>query len=332
MRYRRFGNTGLEVSEIGFGSSRLGGIFARNGSSKEALALLRNARDAGVTFFDTADMYSQGEAEKLLGQAFRFQRDKIVLATKGGYCLPAQRKLIARVKPVLKPIINALGIKRKNLPAMASGSLSQNFSAAYLIGALEGSLRRLKTDYIDIYQLHSPPAAVIEAAEFVDTLETLKRQGKIRFWGIATDSAADAAVALKLPQVSSVQLGFGLLDLEALELVLKHVGENGPGIIARGCFGGGFLKESLTQEQLQETTGKWERILAYRGFAAENNRSTLELALQFVLRAPAVSVALLGMRTEEHLRGNLDYYSCKPLSVAEYGGLSFDGPASVRAV
>src|SRR4029077_5668762 len=130
----------------------------------------------GINFYDTADMYSQGECEALLGQAFRSQRDKVIIATKGGYCLPAQRKLIARVKPLVRPVARMLGIKRENLPSSVTGTLSQDFTPQYLVQALEGSLRRLQTDYLDIYQLHSPPAPVIQSGEFIETLETLKRQ------------------------------------------------------------------------------------------------------------------------------------------------------------
>lgn len=321
MRYRRFGSTGLQVSEIGFGCSRLGGVFAQGNSRQENLRALRGALDAGINFFDTADMYAQGEAEALLGEAFRGRREQVILATKGGYCLPAQRRWVARVKPLVRPIIRALGLRRERLPAGVSGALSQDFSPGYLRAAVEGSLRRLRTDCIDLYQLHSPPASVIQSGEFVDVMEELRQQGKIRFWGIAADTAQDAALALQYPQVASLQVPFGLLDLEALDLLLRRVGPGGPAVIVRGCFGGGLLKEDLTAEQLQATTGKWERILYYRRFAQQRGRPILEMALQFVLRAPGVSVALLGMRTEAHLVDNLRYYAAPALSAEEFAQL-----------
>src|ERR1700676_891109 len=93
MNLKEFGRTGMKVSEIGFGGSRIGGFFAGKNSKAEALNVLRNALDCGITFYDTADMYAQGESESLMGTAFRARRDEIVLATKGGYCLPAQRNL-----------------------------------------------------------------------------------------------------------------------------------------------------------------------------------------------------------------------------------------------
>ncbi len=322
MRYRSFGKTGLQVSEIGFGCSRIGGVFAQGGGSQEVVSVLHRALDAGITFYDTADMYSQGESEALLGQAFRGRREKVILASKGGYCLPTQRKLVARVKPLVRPVARMLGLKRQNLPAGLSGTLSQDFSPSYLVQALEGSLRRLKTDYLDLYQLHSPPASVIERGEILETLESLKQQGKIRFYGVGTDTVEDALLCLRYPQIASVQMPFGLLDLEALDTALAQAEERGVGVIARGCFGGGLLKESLTESELKETTPKWPQILAYRREAAQQGRPILAIALQFALRAPAIAVTLLGMRTETHLAENLRYYAAPPLTDAEYQELT----------
>src|SRR5262249_19809590 len=98
--------------------------------------------------------------------------------------------------------------------------------------------------------------------------------------------------------------------------------ERGVGIIARGCFGGGLLKDTLTEPQLKEMNPKWPQILAYRRLAAQQGRPILEMALQFSLRIPPVSVTLLGMRTESHLTDNLRYYAASPLTEAEYEKLS----------
>src|ERR1044071_1609068 len=156
MDRRRFGNTDLLVSAIGLGCARIGGIF--QGEQAGYMNLLSAALDAGINFFDTADMYSQGESEILLGKAFRARRDDVIIATKAGYALPAQRKVIARIKPIVRPIIRMLGIKREKMPARVMGAPTQDFSAPYLRRALEGSLRRLGTDHVDLFQLHSPPA------------------------------------------------------------------------------------------------------------------------------------------------------------------------------
>ena len=156
MQYNEFGKTGMRVSEIGFGGSRIGGVFAGKEGSAEALNVLTKALDSGITFYDSSDMYAQGESESLIGTAFRGRREQVILATKGGYCLPARRSMIRRIKPLVRPLVQALGLKRTSLPAGMSGALSQDFSPHYLTRAVEASLGRLRTDYLDLYQLHSP--------------------------------------------------------------------------------------------------------------------------------------------------------------------------------
>src|ERR1700694_526802 len=96
MRYRQFGSTDLTTSEIGFGCARIGGLFS-GGTRAEVIGLLRRAFDHGITFFDTADMYAQGESERLVGEAFRANRDRVVIATKVGYTLPTQKQFISRI-------------------------------------------------------------------------------------------------------------------------------------------------------------------------------------------------------------------------------------------
>jgi aryl-alcohol dehydrogenase-like predicted oxidoreductase len=317
LKHNPFGKTGLTVSELGFGCARLGGLMAAGASRREPLDVLLRAYEQGITFFDTADMYTQGESETLVGRAFAGKRDRVVIASKGGYCLPAQRKLAARIKPLIKPLVRALGIKRQSLPSGVSGSLSQDFSPAYLTGAIEASLRRLNTDHLDIYQVHSPPKAVIESGEFIETLEKLKAQGKTRFYGVACDTMEDAILSLKYPGVSSVMFPFGLLDQEGHETLFARAEAQGVALIARGCFGGGLLKTSLSESELKAITEKWPRILAYRRLAAQQNRSLLELALQYSRSFPAISVHLLGMRTETHLRENLQLLGSSLLTSAE---------------
>jgi aryl-alcohol dehydrogenase-like predicted oxidoreductase len=322
MKFNAFGKTDLIVSEIGFGGSRIGGVFAGKHSSQEASTVLRKALDAGITFYDTADMYSQGESESLLGAAFRGCRQKVIIATKGGFCLPARRNLIRRIKPFVRPIVQALGLKRARLPAGISGSLSQDFSPSYLMNALEGSLKRLRTDYVDLYQLHSPSASFMQSPAFgeaLGTLEKLKGQGKLRYYGIATEAPQDAPFCLSAAGISSVQLGFGLLDLEALDDgTLEAAAARGLGIIARGCFGGGLLKDGLDGKELEAATPKWQRILAVRSLSKSANRSPLDMALQFCRGTPGVSVTLLGMRTAGHLQDNQRYFEADRLSHQQY--------------
>ena len=317
MRFRDFGKTGWRVSEIGFGGARIGGLLAQDGGRATSLRTLAAACDAGINFYDTADMYAQGESEILIGKAFRKMRDKVFIATKGGYCLPARKRFIQFIKPLAKPLVRAIGLRRSAVPAGLSGAISQDFTPGHLRNAVEASLRRLQSDHIDLYQLHSPPREQLLAPQFQDALgllARLKAEGKIREYGIALDSIDDAALCLGMEGIASLQMPFGLMDLEALDGTFDKVSERQYGIIARGCFGGGALKQSLTEADLRAIEPKWERVLQIRRLAEQMQRSPLEVALQSSLCIERISVTILGMRTPQHLAANLQYYAAKPLS------------------
>jgi aryl-alcohol dehydrogenase-like predicted oxidoreductase len=320
VRYRQFGKTGWRVSEIGFGGARIGGLLAQDGGRATSLKTLEAACDAGMNFFDTADMYSQGESEILVGKAFRGKRDRVFIATKGGYSLPRQKRLIQFIKPFAKPIVRALGLRRRVVPTSLSGKVSQDFSPGYLREAVEASLRRLQSDHIDLYQLHSPPREQLTGSRLQDALELLgrlKTEGKIREYGIALDSVYDAVHCLDMEGLASLQMPFGLMDPQALDGVFDKVSERQLGIIARGCFGGGALKQSLTEAELRASEPQWERALQIKQLAQQMQRSALEAALQFALSIERISVTILGMRTPEHVATNLQYYAAKALSNEE---------------
>ena len=337
MRYRQFGATDLTVSELGFGCARLGGVF-QSVSPAEMLGALLRAHEQGITFFDTSDMYTQGESEAMLGKAFARRRGEVILASKVGYCLPARRKLISRVKPLVRPVIRRLGIKRAHLPSGASGALSQDFSPAYIIQAVERSLRRLRTDYLDLYQLHSPPAAVLENGDFLAPLETLKRDGKIRYFGVSCETAADALICLRYPGISSLQLRLSLLDQSALDIVVARARAQGVALIARECYAGGLLAKSPDALGLAaiipnevERAAKRAEILSYARHAEQTGRSLSELALQFVLGTEGVSVTLIGIRTQAQLDGNLRQFAAPALTPAERAALRDQWTATLPA-
>lgn len=323
MDLRRFGATDLTVSEIGFGCARLGGVF-QSVSQADMLRTLQRALDAGITFFDTSDMYCQGESEELLGRAFRGRRGRVVLASKTGYCLPARRKLVSKVKPLLKPVIRRLGISRRALPSGASGALTQDFSPAYIVQAVEHSLRRLRTDYLDLYQLHSPPPEVLESGDFLAPLMKLQREGKIRYFGVSCETTADALICLRYPDIASLQMRLSLLDQTALETAVPRARERGVALIARECFAGGLLTKSLENLGLEAIIpdatareAKRDEIQSYAHLAEQSSRSLPELALQFVRGVEGVCVTLLGMRTETQLSANLRLLAADPLSARE---------------
>ena len=310
MLLRPFGSTGLRVSEVGLGCARIGGIF--QSSTAGLVELIGAVADAGINFFDTSDMYSQGESEALLGRALQGRRSGVVIATKSGYRLPAQRRLTARLKPLVRPLIKLIGLRRESLPSLVRGAPSQDFSAAYLTSSLEGSLRRLRTDYVDLFQLHSPPADVVERAEFVEALERLRTQGKIRFWGISCDSEEAALTALRLPGIASVQILLNLLEAGALAAVVPQARALGVAIVARECLANGLLVKGPGEVALAAYCGSQEkasrlsaRLAELHARAQQSGVPLARAALQFVLGQPGVSVALLGMRTRQQLDANL---------------------------
>jgi aryl-alcohol dehydrogenase-like predicted oxidoreductase len=306
---RRFGATDLTVSEFGLGCARIGGIFKKD--PQEFIRLLSYALDAGITFFDTANIYSQGESEALIGRAFRHRRDDVVIASKAGYVLPSQRMLVARIKPLVRPVIRALGLSRARLPAAVSGSLTQDFSPGHLRASVERSLRRLRTDRLDVFQLHSPPRDVVETGAWVEALEALKQQGKIRYYGVSCDTVDAASAALRHRGVSAIQVPINLLERSAVGL-LPAARAQGIGVIARECLANGLLVKELSRAELrtycqsdEEADKKAEQVTQYRQLAAKQKSTLPQLALQFVNELDGVSVTLIGASRQEQLEAIL---------------------------
>jgi aryl-alcohol dehydrogenase-like predicted oxidoreductase len=278
------------------------------------LNLLSAARDAGIVFFDTADIYSQGESEALVGRAFRGVRDQVVIASKVGYCLPMRRKLAGWLKPLLRPALHLLKIRRDHLPASARGALAQDFSPAYLRKAVEGSLHRLGTDHLDLLQLHSPPAEVVERGEWEAALDALKRAGKIRYYGVSCDTVEAGVAALRYPGVSSVQFTLNLLEQRAAESLLPQVRASEVAGIARECLANGLLAKKADDIHLEaychspaEQNLRTEQLARYRQLAADSGSSLTRLALDYVTGIGGVSVALLGVRSVDQLHGLLGH-------------------------
>jgi aryl-alcohol dehydrogenase-like predicted oxidoreductase len=306
---RGLGRTDLTVSQFGLGCARIGGIFKQEPA--EFVNILSAAFDAGITFFDTSNIYSQGESEVMLGRAFRSRRDRVIFASKAGYVLPSQRQVIARLKPVVRPIIRALGLSRHHLPSAVRGSLAQDFSPAHVQKAIEGSLRRLRTDRLDLFQLHSPPVEVVERGEWADMLETLQKQGKIRYYGISCDTVDAARASLRYSGVSSIQVPINLLDRDFMP-VIAEAHERGVGVIARECLANGMLIKNVTPEQIrsycrtdEEAAAKAAQLEQHRAVAAGQRRSLTQLALQFVNGLDGVAVTLVGVSRLDQLQSLL---------------------------
>ncbi|MCL6520772.1 MAG: aldo/keto reductase family protein [Firmicutes bacterium] len=295
MEYRHLGRSGLRVSEIGLGSwLTYGGSTGR----QEALACIRRAYELGVNFFDTADVYQGGEAERVLGEALRgLPRSSYVLATKAFW-------------PV------------------GEGPNDRGLSRKHLVESLEGSLRRLGVDYVDLFYCHRfDPETPLE--ETLRALEDMQRQGKVLYAGVSEWSAQQMAEALHIQRsrgwapIVADQPHYNLLAPEIEEEILPFCAREGVGVVAysplaQGVLAGryrpgerppadsragrsgpaGSMARYLEPEAL-ERAGRLARL------AAEAGLSPARFALAWVLRRPEVSSALVGASRLEQVEENV---------------------------
>ncbi len=291
MKTRPLGRTGIRVSEIGFGAWGIGGSAGGSVAygpvdRTDSITALRTALDTGITFFDTSDFYGLGESEAVIGEVFEGLRSSIVIASKVG-------------------MLNREG--------------SQDFSPVHIRASIEGSLRRLRTDYIDLYQLHSPPSnLLVPDGLAIATMNALKTEGKIRAWGVSARSPQDAQRALVDLDVAAVQLNFNLVDQRAdTEGIFAIAQENSTGVIVRTPLSFGFLTGRYAADQAydeRDHRSKWgleQRVRwaeAHRLFseliAQDAGQTAAQFALRFCLSFPAVSTTIPGMLSRPHVEEN----------------------------
>ena len=310
MEYRVLGGTSLTVSRVGIGCARLGGVFSEE-SPATSLGMLKEAISAGINYFDTADIYSQGESERILGAAIRGRRGDIIVASKAGYVLPTQRVFADRVKPLLRPLARRLGVSRTLVPTIMRGSVSrQEFSADYLLHSVTSSLRRLKTDYLDVFMLHSPPRELLQSGEFDETCTLLRDRGLIREFGVSCEHVDDADAALAIAGVSCVQLPLSALEPQALVSAIPNAVRAGKGVVARQCYASGLLSRIQPtgpsgQARSPDAADQELRLTQVAREAAFANRELGEYALGFSVLNSFIDVTLIGVRTPQQLEGNL---------------------------
>lgn len=302
MKYRPLGNTGIQVSEVGFGTWGLGGDAYGPTDDVESRRALARALDEGITFYDTSDMYGNGRSETLLGEVFAGARDRVVIATKGGM-----------------------------LPH-STFHMPQDFSPSHLRDALEGSLRRLRTDHVDLYQLHSPELEVLaKSEETLHTLEELRRAGKVRALGISTRSPDDAKVAIDEYGFATVQVNFNLLDQRALDNGLLGLAQSrGVGIVVRTPLVFGFLTGQLSGDEKfaggdhranwpKDQLERWAKAARiFADLADGTGRTQVQTALRFCLDHAAVSVVIPGMMTVQQVLEDGRASDLPPLTGADY--------------
>ncbi len=293
MRYRTLGDTELELSEVGFGLWTLASGGWPVVSEAEAVNLLVSAFDLGITFFDTADTYGDGYGERVLARALGRQRHDIVIATKAGYDMYTT---VLSTDPVPREL---------------------NFGPRYVRYACEQSLRRLDTDYIDLYQLHNPTMYALEDDELFDTLETLVREGKIRYYGFAPEPEVrweeEAEAAMRERDGHALQLVYNMLEQRPGRDLFPIAVETNTGLIAREPHARGALaaaRPAPAEGQEQEYEGDLEHgapipgegEVAGLGFLTNNLDMTMgQLAIKFALSESVVASALPNIGGAEQL-------------------------------
>ncbi len=322
MNYRKLGKSDLMVSEIGFGCQSIGGgLYYKDNS--ESIKILNMAFDAGVNFFDTSDHYSLGESEKLLGKTFKGKRDKIIIGTKAGTLYSQPAFVALKFRFILRPFGKYMYPLKISFHKMRAKQKRKDFSSKYLIKAIEKSLKRLQTDYIDLFQLHKPSEEILKNGEFIETLELLKKQGKIRYYGISCAENEDAFIYMNYPGITSIQITINLLDNSHVENILKAAAANGKGLIARNPRAQGHLTKELTDimaetyaKNLNEFENKKETSKKFN-FLVKNKRTLAQAAIQYVLSYKQVSTAIPRSVNNIQLKEVLGTLNAVPLEDSE---------------
>ena len=295
MTYRRLGASGVVVSAVGLGCNNFGRDKTATATQAGTDAVIHAAIDAGVTLFDTADIYgsTRGLSETLMGHALRGRRDRIVLATKFGMDMAGTNG----------PDFGARGSRR------------------YIRVAVEASLRRLQTDYLDLYQLHAPdPSTPIE--ETLQALEELIAEGKVRYIGhsnLAGWQIADAEWVARVnrhPRFVSAQNEYSLLAREVEREVLPAARRYAVGFLPffplyNGLFTGKFTRDGgPADSRIMHTRPhvldgvSWDAMEAYRAFCAARDVTMLEATFGWLLAQPGLSSVIAGATSAEQITQN----------------------------
>jgi aryl-alcohol dehydrogenase-like predicted oxidoreductase len=278
MEYGLLGKSDLNISRIGFGCMSLDPL------DPDGENILHRAMDAGINYFDTADMYHKGQNEVMLGKAFRDKRKGLILATKVG-----------------------------NQWRGDGSGWDWNPSKKYILTSIDQSLARLQTDYIDLYQLHGgtlddPIDEVIEA------FEILQSAGKIRYYGISSIRPNVIREYVNRSSIVSVMMQYSLLDRRPEEEMLSLLKKNQIGVLARGTVAKGLLISKPAEHYLNYSAEQVIKAATSVKLVSGNGSNPLETSVHFVLQNPSVTSAVIGIRTEKQLREALAIRSYHLLS------------------
>ena len=280
MKYRQLPRTELTLSEVGFGVWTVATNWWGRIEEADRVALLENAVELGVNFFDTADTYGDGYGEEILAEVLGHRRNALVIATKFGY-------------DIYDPT-----------PRDGHRERPQKFDRDFVTYACEQSLRRLDTDYIDLYQVHNPKLDALERDELFETLEQLKFDGKIRYFGVALGPDIgwfeEGETSMRDRQVDSLQIIYSILEQEPAKDFFPIARDQNIGLLSRVPHASNTLTgESIEiptfdendhralrrAEWMREALQKVDRV---RFLALEDTRTLGQSAIQFVLKKPEI--------------------------------------------
>ena len=304
MQYREFGRTGWKISSISFGTWAIGAEWGKV-NDRESLATLHRALDAGVNLFDTADVYGDGRSERLLAQLREARSEPFYIATKAG---------------------------RRLNPHVAEGYNRQNITAF-----VERSLRNLKTEALDLLQLHCPPTPVYYMPEVFEVLDKLTREGKLRYYGVSVEKVEEALKAIEYSGVQSVQIIFNLFRQRPRDLFFAEAQRRRVGIFARLPLSSGLLSGKLTSSSVfapddhrafnrhgeafdrGETFSGVDYNLGLKAVEAlrahvPNGMTMAQMALRWILMFPAVTCAIPGAKRSNQVDENASAADLPPLT------------------
>jgi aryl-alcohol dehydrogenase-like predicted oxidoreductase len=295
MHNRRLGKTGLEISEIGYGAWGIGQTMWIGADDEESLRALDRAIDLGLNFIDTALGYGNGHSEQLVGQTVNRRSETVYVATK--------------IPP-----------KNRRWPGSADDHVDETFPGDHIRACTERSLRNLGVDAIDVQQFHVWHDAWLEQGDWLETVEALKQEGKIRCFGVSiNDHAPDTALKLvRSGHVDTVQVIFNVFDQSPADELFPAVEEHEVGVLARVPFDEGGLTGRITPDsefpegdfrhdyfQGDRKREVYERAQAIASDAGVALEDLPEIALRFILSFDAVSTVIPGMRSIRNVERNM---------------------------
>jgi aryl-alcohol dehydrogenase-like predicted oxidoreductase len=293
MNYKLLGSSDLKISEIAFGAMSL------QGSDADNAALIQQALAAGINYFDTADLYDKGANESTLGKALQGKRKEVILATKAG-----------------------------NQWRPDGSGWDWNPRKEYILSAVEGSLQRLQTDYIDLYQLHG---GTLEdnIDETIEAFERLQEQGKIRYYGISSIRPNVIRAYVERSRIISVMMQYSLLDRRPEETCFELLQQHNIGILARGSVAKGLLVNKPATAYLNYTAEEVQRAANVVKDLSNAQRGPAQTALRFVLQQRPVTAAVVGIRTPEQLQDAVAAADAPLLNAGELEQLKAAVPVNV---